>query len=356
LVKATLKIQLIMPAKQTEMTSRKAINTRIAATTAFSTISLSIALSFSSSALAAKLNLNKIDQIYTFGDSLSDTGNFFEATGNQFPPSPPYSPGRFSNGPIWIDYLSQTLGLPATSQFNFAFGGATTGTDNTVIPGLPGLQTEIGGFLASNPPANPNALYVVWAGANDYLGAGISDPTVPINNLATAINSLADFGAKNILVVNLPDLGQIPGSNGTPLETPLDALSTAHNFGLANTINQLQTDFGSDVNLISFDVNALFKQVVDNPEDFGFTNVTDSCLVGITECNNPNEYLFWDELHPTTVGHQFIADSAYESLQAAAVPEPTFIVGTLSFGAYLAYSKKRHNKSKVKSQKSKVGF
>ncbi|PSB02032.1 SGNH/GDSL hydrolase family protein [Merismopedia glauca] len=335
-----------MLVKKPGITSKKAIATGIVLTTAFSTVGVSIALLFPNSALAAKFNLDKIDQIYTFGDSLSDTGNFFQQTG--FPPSP-YFQGRFSNGSVWIEYLTQSLGLPAIAQSNFAFGGATTGTDNTVIPGFPGLQTEIGGFLASNPPVNPNALYVVWAGANDYLGGGVTNPNEPVDRLATAINSLAGFGAQNILVVNLPDLGQLPGTKNTPFETPLDILSSAHNFGLANKINQLQTTLGSDVNLISFDVNSLFRQAINNPQDFGFTNVTDSCLVGVTVCSKPNEYLFWDDIHPTTVGHQAIANSAYETLQAASVPEPTFIVGTLSFGAYLAYSKKRQTKAKAKA-------
>lgn len=314
---------------------------------AWCTIPVTCALFMPASALAAKFSLDSIDQVYTFGDSLSDTGNAFQATGNQIPPSPPYFQGRFSNGPIWVEYLTQSLGLPTTSQFNLAFGGATTGNNNTINPALPGLQTEIGGYIASNPPVNDNALYIVWAGANDYLGGGITDPTIPLNNLATAVTSLANFGAKNILVVNLPDLGRLPGTNNTPFATPLNTISQAHNFGLATTLNQLQTNLGSNVNLISFDVNALFNQAINNPQDFSFTNVTESCLVGIIVCSNPDEYLFWDAIHPTTVGHQFIASSAYETLQSASVPEPTFIVGTLSFAAYLAYSKKRQQKAKL---------
>lgn len=323
-------------------------SSKIALTAAFSTLGIGLTLSLPNSALAARLSLNTIDQIYVFGDSLSDTGNAFQATGNQVPPSPPYFPGRFSNGSVWVEYLAQNLGLPSTSQFNFAFGGATTGIDNTILPQLPGLQTEIGGYIAANPPINQNALYVVWAGANDYLGGGVTDPRVPVNNLATAINSLAGVGAKNILVVNLPDLGQLPGTRNNPSASLLDNLSSAHNVALANTINQLETTLDSDVNLISFDVNSLFSQAINSPQDFNFENAKDSCLTGITVCSNPDRYLFWDAIHPTTFGHQIIANSAYATLQAAAVPEPTFIIGILSFGAYLAYSKKRYKPSKKK--------
>lgn len=37
-----------------------------------------------------------IDQLYVFGDSLSDTGNTYKATQGIIPPSPPYFQGRFS--------------------------------------------------------------------------------------------------------------------------------------------------------------------------------------------------------------------------------------------------------------------
>ena len=103
-----------------------------------------------------------------FGDSLSDTGNLYRATGNLIPP-PPYFNGRLSNGPLWVEYLAPKLNLTYTPQTNFAFAGATTGTLNTTLPIFPGLQQEVNQFTALNPVADPAALYIVWSGANDYL-------------------------------------------------------------------------------------------------------------------------------------------------------------------------------------------
>src|SRR5579872_801559 len=59
-------------------------------------------------------------QAYTalvaFGDSYTDTG--------RLPSSPPnYWDGRFSNGPLWIEYLSQTLGFAYDPANNFAVSG-----------------------------------------------------------------------------------------------------------------------------------------------------------------------------------------------------------------------------------------
>src|SRR5688500_6196062 len=69
---------------------------------------------------------------YSFGDSLSDSGNIFAATSALgIPePRPPYFQGRFSNGPVFTELLGNTLALVATtptsvrSSLNFAFGGA----------------------------------------------------------------------------------------------------------------------------------------------------------------------------------------------------------------------------------------
>ena len=60
--------------------------------------------------------------VVVFGDSLSDNGNVFAATGF-FPPAP-YAQ-RFSNGPVAVEYMASALGLPLV---NYAHGGATTGS------------------------------------------------------------------------------------------------------------------------------------------------------------------------------------------------------------------------------------
>lgn len=283
--------------------------------------------------LPLKATAASFSQIYVFGDSLSDTGNSFNATG--IPPSPPYFQGRFSNGPVWSEYLADDLGLTPQQQTNYAFGGANSGSDNTLVPGLqglPGLQQQIDSYKATNTSADPNALYVVWAGANDYLSSSTTNPAVPVNNLSTAINSLADYGAKNVMVVNLPDLGKLPGTSGnTQVSTGLSALSQAHNSGLAANLNLLSQQ--SDVNIIPVDVNSLFNQAIASPAQFNFTNVTESCLTQTSVCSNPNEYLFWDDIHPTTAAHEFVGDLAFSSLESKAVPEPAANLGILTIGA-----------------------
>jgi len=109
--------------------------------------------------------------IYAFGDSLSDAGNLHVATFGALP-LPPYSNGRFTNGPVWVQDLSQALGLgPVTPCLlggnDFVFGSAQTGATlvHTATPiGLPG---QLSAFEAAVPTPQPNALYTLWIGEAD---------------------------------------------------------------------------------------------------------------------------------------------------------------------------------------------
>jgi phospholipase/lecithinase/hemolysin len=311
--------------------------------------------------LPLKASAATFTRMYVFGDSISDTGNVFnatlQATGAGSPP-PPYFNGRFSNGLNWIDYLGQDLNLnptpytaialgnTPTQGINFAFGGATTGTNNTINPNFIGLQQQIGLFtslISPNQSADPNALYVLWGGANDYLPTQsttftpFTTPTTTIGNLSFALSNLAALGAKNFLVANLPDLGSLPLTNTTPISGSLNTLVSLHNTSLTTTLNTLSQTPGSDLNIKLLDVNSLFRNAISNPDQFDFTNVTNACI------NNLNcvvggqtvqsQYLFWDDLHPTTATHKQIAKLAFDELQSESVPEPTSILGTVVFGA-----------------------
>jgi outer membrane lipase/esterase len=68
-------------------------------------------------------------RIFVFGDSLSDTGNLHRLSGGAIPPAT-YPAGRFSNGPLWIEYLAEHLEVSLLPGDNRAVGGATTGFCN----------------------------------------------------------------------------------------------------------------------------------------------------------------------------------------------------------------------------------
>lgn len=257
----------------------------------------------------------QINGLYVFGDSLSDVGNVFQASGKAYPPNPPYFQGRYSNGSVWVEYLASKLTLTAQENTNLAYGGATTGSLNT--NGIPGLLTQVQGFTKSNQKANPNALYVVWAGANDYL-YGSANPAVSVENISTAVQSLSKAGAKKILVANVPDLGKLPATRNGANSASLSALATAHNSSLAKSVDLLNQKLGSETQIIILDVFSLYQEAIKNPEKFGLNNVTTACLSNLGVCENPDKFLFWDGIHPTTSAHGILAEAA---LRALSVPK-----------------------------------
>ncbi|MCW5316365.1 GDSL family lipase [Nostoc sp. KVJ3] len=296
--------------------------------------------------LPTKASAASFDQFYVFGDSLSDTGNVYDATGGTFPQSPPYFNGRFSDGPIWVDYLGDQLGLkptllttipstPPTQGINFAFGGASSGLDNAVVPnkGLPGVLKQVLGFAATlqanNQTADPNALYTLWGGANDFLFLNPQDSTTPISNISLALNTLVGVGAKNILVFNLPDLGKLPAAQIGRDPATLSESTNEFNLGLATTVNALSQN--PNLNIIPIDTYSLFNQA----SSLGLTNVTESCLSRPDICDpGNNKFLIWDGFHPTTAAQKIIADTALAAIDAKSIPESSINLGILALGAF----------------------
>lgn len=307
--------------------------------------------------LPTKVAAATFDAIYTFGDSFVDNGNFYRTALNfpgllpltAFPGYPDYYyEGRFSDGPVWVEYLAPLLGLPVTAGQNYAFGGATSGTNHVAplpLPYFPGLLTQVETFTTQFPTADPNALYIISAGSNDYGGLSLygAAPAVvtaavaeTVGNLENAITMLNEVGVYNILVVTVPDFGQIPSSQKLEpeLRSFLSSLADEHNSTLAASLTELSSSLDIDITLL--DIDSILEQVIINPEQFGFTNVTESCFNPITKevCSNPDEYLFWDESHSTAAAHQHVANFALAELnKVETIPEPSSILGILVFGA-----------------------
>jgi phospholipase/lecithinase/hemolysin len=309
---------------------------------------------FLSLTLPLKASAAGFSQFNVFGDSLSDTGNVFTVSGQKssvgaIPPDPPYFQGRFSNNKIWVDYLGQDIGLTPTlftnlstqapsKGINFAFGGSLSGEDNAFVPGAPGVLKQVGSFVGNNQKVDPNALYAVWGGANDYLFAQNPNVNQTVSNLSNAVGALAQAGAKNILVFNLPDSGKTPIALRTGNSSSLTTLTNAHNAVLASALGQFNNNNPS-VNIIPVDINSLFNRVIANPGEFGFKDVSTSCVVYdirnnqlLKTCNNPNDYLFFDEVHPTTNAHKLVAETALAAIRAKSVPESSTALSLLPLG------------------------
>lgn len=280
-------------------------------------------------------------QLFVFGDSLSDMGRLF--TASSLPPSPPYFQGRFSNGPVAAEYLAQALGLQISTATNFAIGGAQTGRSNigdTAMLKLGGLLNQVDQFKlqANSLGAGPEDLYLVWAGANDFL----SQPANPIaavaaavSNITTAVSELAQSGVKNILVAKTPNLGRVPVS----LESGFLQLGTALSLGFNAA---LEASLGAlpDTTSIFADLFSQSETIAQNPTRFGITNVTTPLLSGLSPVAptaDPSQFFFWDLVHPTTRAHSLLAETL-GSAAIAGISAPQTRNGGLGRDRLIGYS------------------
>ncbi len=320
------------------------------------TTSLFLLLTFASG-LAQALPYSSL---VVFGDSLADSGNNAVVIDTQiappgtppgtlrtptpiissaFIPTFPYASNRYSNGPVWVEQFAAKLGLSVLPSVlggtNYAFGGARTGPSGSSFPFS--LTDQVQLFLGdSGGSAAGEALYVVAGGGNNardavQVAADGGDPTAIIeayvNDIATMLTQLSGAGAKNILLVNVPNIGLTPaiqtispaGAAGAT------AIAAGMNAALNGVLTGLLPALSSDVKV--FDFFTAFTQVVAAPSAFGLTDVTSSCAFSPACIANPETTLFWDGIHPTTAGHSLVASAAF----AVVIPEPSSLALIIIF-------------------------
>lgn len=304
--------------------------------------------------------------IYFFGDSLTDVGNV-QALYEHVPHTPgapasiPGSPydnqGRFSNGEIYADVLANGLGFAATPSVlggnDYAFGGART---RYQVMGQPfqGILDQVADFVVLPGPADGQALYVAWGGSNnlqdliagrtiDALGNPIPSLTTTVSDIQRAITALYDEGARSFLVPNVPDLALTPRvrESGGAAMAGARFLSVTFNHLLDIALRELETNLNG-LDIIAFDTFSALNDIVADPARYGLSNTTDRCYSGDdlgfagggAICGAPDEYLFWDGIHPTSAVHGILGRQ-----MLVALPEPgmlslliAVLLGTILLG------------------------
>lgn len=86
---------------------------------------------------------------------------------------------------------------------------------------------------------------------------------------------------------------------------------------LEQTLEPLLVSEGLTVNIYELDVYGLYQRLLTNQFAYGFTNITDAAQGQ----SDPDHYLSWDGLHPTTAGHFQVAAEAYTVLTGIPIVE-----------------------------------
>ncbi|WP_252271749.1 autotransporter domain-containing SGNH/GDSL hydrolase family protein [Pseudomonas subflava] len=284
------------------------------------------------------LHASPYSSLVVFGDSLSDAGWFTDADGpirftNRVGPG--YGPGE-AYGPVAPMLLGGQLGLGADGLAaandggnNWAVGGYRTDEILGTIDGGTGYLASTGGR------ADPNALYYITGGGNDFLQFRVTSTATAqaaAGRLVDSVQTLQQAGARYIMVWLLPDVGKTPALSGTPLAGTVSQLGADFN---AELVRQLST---VNAEVIPLNVPLMLSEVLAAPASYGLAadqdligTCFDGCAVenpvyGINGTNpDPTKLLFNDGVHPTIAGQTLIADYAYSLLsapwQASLLPE-----------------------------------
>jgi phospholipase/lecithinase/hemolysin len=284
-------------------------------------------------------------RIVAFGDSVLDPGNAFTLLHTsavppfELVPSAPYARGghHFSNGATWVEQLGATLGLNPSPgpafQVALVFSNYAVGGSRARAVGPIHLATQVERFLTDFGGAAPtDALYVPHIGSDDLRDALVALQTDPsfgtslaiigeaISAIQANIVALALAGAHTFLVPNAPDLSLVPEVRlaGPAAQAAGQFLAATFNASLEAVLSGLEGALG--VKIFRLDIFALLDEVVAAPAAFGLTEVEGFCITPLTKvrpfCPQPDEYLFWDGIHPTRVGHGIITGRALAVLAA----------------------------------------
>jgi outer membrane lipase/esterase len=291
--------------------------------------SLIVALGLLVFALPALTAGTAFSKIVVFGDSLNDRGNMVQFTGGVFPNAPTYAYGRQTNGQVWVEYLAARLGM-ADKLVNYAVVGAllqptpqnpTGNVWDDTFPGLQGtdVTSQVNDYLGdSGGVADSAALFVLQGGANDF--PRVADPRAIVANLLQCLVMLESRGAKHVMLVNLPDIGKTPRVIIGEQMGVLPPGTAAFVSGACGQLNGalsavLPTVTFPGVTVTVADMYGFMGSVTANPSAYGFSEVRLPYLLsGAPTAADPALWLFWDDLHPTTRGHELFAESTLASL------------------------------------------
>ncbi|VAI45169.1 unnamed protein product [Triticum turgidum subsp. durum] len=294
-----------------------------------------------------------VPAVIVFGDSTVDTGNNNQIGTTLRSDFPPYgrdmpggarATGRFGNGRLPPDFISEALGLPplvpayldpAYGIGDFArgvcFASAGTGVDNAtagvlVSTACPARRREVGEKGRRNqsrvgsrgPPRLGTGRFAEYTVAefSDFLVAGARRFLSEIHRL----------GARRVTFAGLTPIGCLP------LER---AENMIHGGGCIEEYNRVAREYNAkveamlgglraelpDLRLAYVPVYDTMLDLVTNPAKFGLENVEEGCCAtGRFEmgfmcndeapmtCADADKFLFWDAFHPTQKVNRIMAN------------------------------------------------
>jgi len=278
-----------------------------------------------------------------------------------------YRQSRVSDGATAVEHVAAHLGLdelaPSLHLLPDRPGAGTNYAVSSAKAGSQGdedLSRQVDMLLLDYGLQLPaDALYVVMIGGNDAidaLQAAVSGApnaaatsaaivTEAVAGVAANLGRLIDYGARRIVVANVPDLASLPGVRARAAETEdeaavlaaASAISEAFDGELDALLDGIESERQSlapvPLMLVRFDLRAALQAAQDTAAAGGGNGLDacfDSdayrqsqtaervfhpdCAPGAGETPRFGNFVFWDGIHPTGAAHAAIAAALIELL------------------------------------------
>ncbi|XAR55310.1 Triacylglycerol lipase [Bertholletia excelsa] len=317
----------------------------------------------------------KVPAVIVFGDSSVDAGNNNQISTILKSNFAPYgrdffggrATGRFSNGRIPPDFISEAFGLrpfvpayldPSYNISDFALGvcfaSAGTGYDTatsdvlSVIPLVKELdyykdfQKKLRAYMGQRKANRviSESLYLISVGTNDFLENYYTFPrrrsrydvdqyqNFLVGIASNFVKTLHSLGARKISLGGLPPMGCLPLERTTNMirgngDGCVETYNTvAYNFnGKLNVLVQKLNRELRGVKVVLSNPYLVLQEIVRKPSAYGFEVASIACCAsGMFEmsylcdqynpftCTDANKYVFWDSFHPTQKTNQIVSE------------------------------------------------
>ncbi|KAM7265342.1 hypothetical protein ACFE04_003025 [Oxalis oulophora] len=298
---------------------------------------------------------NTVSAIFVFGDSTVDAGN------NNYWPTPfkgnfvPYGQnfknkeptGRFSNGRLTTDFTASYVGIkeyvppyldPTLSiedlmtGVSFASGGSGYDPLTPKIGNVIDMPTQVEHFREYKRRIESaigkkkmerhirKALFIVSAGTNDFVINYFTLPFRPkmysvseyqtfvLQNLKDFLQEIREEGARKVSVSGLPPMGCLPivitlnSDDAFKNRGCIDSFSAVgreYNTMLQSELDSMQNSFASQG----------FKYTEHGCCGSGLLEAGPMCNPHTPACPDPNNYIFFDSIHPAERTYFIVFDS-----------------------------------------------
>ncbi|KAJ3096569.1 hypothetical protein HDU97_005770 [Phlyctochytrium planicorne] len=252
--------------------------------------------------------------------------------------------------------------------YNYSFGGAFCNVTSSFPPPyrpnfsrMPEFPKQLGLFFSDNATRSvldpQSTLYSVFVGGNDYIAQlALGLPFTAPGVVSTILNGISQLVATtNAKYITTWTIGNL---SGAPITQPfltsdakiaaLKALENQHNQLLAEGLEVLKKttnitifltpietifdSFGPSFGLSNYEEPCLVQPPIFPPPPKPTTTTTPPPLPTTTEvtgttaanrlarrdytvCSDPNSHQFWDDIHPSAIGHKILAEATKNTIE-----------------------------------------